>query len=230
MALALDDLKFRPIDSCVHDAVVRVLEDYRSSKSEEHCLVSQIHIDKFLEVAKGNSAEKKTKQKEWRPVFADCLAAHLIESAISYCLYINRESPLVAITKTSPSPAQVFQESIFHELLWEARQANEKNPKEPTTVQDSANENQATATREEPIRTQTQTTTPCKSLPIDEHQQEILESIRRNRITIIQGETGCGKSTRIPCMILKAPAPHPFVPKVRMFMSQTETSSRQVVG
>ncbi|KMS65147.1 hypothetical protein BVRB_038950, partial [Beta vulgaris subsp. vulgaris] len=38
-------------------------------------------------------------------------------------------------------------------------------------------------------------------LPVDKHRQRILDHIRNHRVTIVQGETGCGKSTRIPEMI-----------------------------
>ena len=41
------------------------------------------------------------------------------------------------------------------------------------------------------------------ALPIDKHEEEICKHIRENRITVIHGETGCGKSTRIPQMIAK---------------------------
>jgi len=39
-------------------------------------------------------------------------------------------------------------------------------------------------------------------LPIDAHKERILEVINRDRVTIIHGETGCGKSSRLPCFIL----------------------------
>ena len=41
-------------------------------------------------------------------------------------------------------------------------------------------------------------------LPADEHRAEILDRIRRFRVTIIQGETGCGKSSRVPLMLMQA--------------------------
>ena len=40
-------------------------------------------------------------------------------------------------------------------------------------------------------------------LPIDEHRKKILDHIERDRVTIIQGETGCGKSSRLPVMLLE---------------------------
>ncbi len=56
-------------------------------------------------------------------------------------------------------------------------------------------------------------------LPIDDHEDEILHSISKNRVTIIHGETGCGKSTRIPLMLLNnGGGVSPY--NVRMFVSQ----------
>merc|ERR1719253_2464038 len=38
-------------------------------------------------------------------------------------------------------------------------------------------------------------------LPIDAHEERIMRHINQNRATCIQGETGCGKSTRVPMFI-----------------------------
>lgn len=40
-------------------------------------------------------------------------------------------------------------------------------------------------------------------LPVDAHYETLMSHIAKNRITIIHGETGCGKSSRIPAMILQ---------------------------
>jgi ATP-dependent helicase HrpA len=41
-------------------------------------------------------------------------------------------------------------------------------------------------------------------LPISRRRAEIIQAIRRHRVVIISGETGCGKSTQIPKMCLEA--------------------------
>ena len=41
-------------------------------------------------------------------------------------------------------------------------------------------------------------------LPIDLHKDAILTAIARDRVSIIHGETGCGKSSRLPCMLVTA--------------------------
>ncbi len=42
------------------------------------------------------------------------------------------------------------------------------------------------------------------ALPISRRRAEIVQAIRRHRVVIISGETGCGKSTQIPKMCLEA--------------------------
>ena len=44
---------------------------------------------------------------------------------------------------------------------------------------------------------------PLKNLPITKYKEEILKKISNNKITIISGETGCGKSTQIPQFLLE---------------------------
>ena len=57
-------------------------------------------------------------------------------------------------------------------------------------------------------------------LPIDEHEAEFLDAVDTQRLTIILGETGCGKSSRAPVMLLRAPPPDPSMKRVKMFISQ----------
>jgi HrpA-like RNA helicase len=45
--------------------------------------------------------------------------------------------------------------------------------------------------------------TYAERLPIDDHRHAILARIRRDRVTIIYGETGCGKSSRIPQYLIE---------------------------
>lgn len=42
-----------------------------------------------------------------------------------------------------------------------------------------------------------------KLLPIDNHRDEILKTIDKNQVTIICGETGCGKTTKVPEFLYK---------------------------
>lgn len=43
---------------------------------------------------------------------------------------------------------------------------------------------------------------PNSGLPILEHKKDIIDHIRAHNVTVIQGNTGCGKSTQVPQFIL----------------------------
>ncbi len=42
------------------------------------------------------------------------------------------------------------------------------------------------------------------ALPIAAYERAIVDSIRANRVTLIAGDTGCGKSTQVPQYMLRA--------------------------
>ena len=50
---------------------------------------------------------------------------------------------------------------------------------------------------------QRQSIEAAKTLPIAAHRKEILEKLERNRVLIISGDTGCGKTTQVPKYILE---------------------------
>ncbi|KAK3235678.1 hypothetical protein CYMTET_54132 [Cymbomonas tetramitiformis] len=41
------------------------------------------------------------------------------------------------------------------------------------------------------------------ALPMDDHKERLLHHIGANRVTLVQGESGCGKSSRVPAMLLQ---------------------------
>lgn len=45
---------------------------------------------------------------------------------------------------------------------------------------------------------------PEKKLPVFERAAEILECIQQNDVTLIQGDTGCGKTSGVPHILLRA--------------------------
>lgn len=77
-------------------------------------------------------------------------------------------------------------------------------------------------------------TTPA--LPIDAHRETILEHIRNNRVTVIHGETGSGKSSRIPVMIVEdalersGDGDAAEVPRPRMFVSQPRRAAARALA
>lgn len=40
-------------------------------------------------------------------------------------------------------------------------------------------------------------------LPVDDHRQRVVSAVRSSRVVVIAGETGCGKTTRIPRFLLE---------------------------
>eukprot|EP00937_MAST-01D_sp_MAST-1D-sp2_P002018 g2018.t1 len=54
----------------------------------------------------------------------------------------------------------------------------------------------------------------CDSLPIDAHRTTIMEHVANHRVTVITGETGCGKSSRVPQFLLESD------PNARLMVAQ----------
>ena len=50
-------------------------------------------------------------------------------------------------------------------------------------------------------RPQPEAPSSSTGLPIDAYREEILHRVGRDRVTIIHGETGCGKSSRLPAIL-----------------------------
>lgn len=40
-------------------------------------------------------------------------------------------------------------------------------------------------------------------LPVDDHRQRVVSAVQSSRVVVIAGETGCGKTTRIPRFLLE---------------------------
>jgi ATP-dependent RNA helicase DHX29 len=53
-----------------------------------------------------------------------------------------------------------------------------------------------------------------RHLPISQYKAEILETIQKSQLTIVCGETGCGKSTQLPSFLLEDALLHGVVPKI----------------
>ena len=56
-------------------------------------------------------------------------------------------------------------------------------------------------------------------LPIMAYRSQIIEHVKTNPVTVIQGETGCGKSSRVPQMLIEVPlrpATHKLSPVLRL--------------
>jgi HrpA-like RNA helicase len=141
-----------------------------------------------------------------KPTWEEMRAGFYIESCIRQ---IYRSSMHSWIAKMTP-PSKVFHRFKFHKELASKRRVEERARTIVHQGTDATREmEEKEATSQAPVK-----------LPIDEHESTILENIRNNRVTIIHGETGCGKSSRVPVMLLNAPPPDGSLRKVKFFISQ----------
>jgi len=113
----------------------------------------------------------------------DVLASYTFEKCIYHGMRENRESALLKYL----SPMELFDNLTFHCMMSRKNQIAENERSKCTKEK-----------KEETAKPQERL-----SLPIDEFEDEILASVARQRVTIIQGETGCGKSSRVPVMIMR---------------------------
>lgn len=168
------------------------------------------HLDAYEEYLASFSPHKSTMMAspfDHRPQWADFKASYFIEKCISLILKSPRASLLAQLTL----PSTLFSHYDFHCTLASKKKRNEYGNDTPEAI--PIGEKEA-----EPIFEER------KILPIDTHEKKILENVAENRVTIIHGETGCGKSSRVPVMLLNAPSPEPSLPLVKFFISQPRRS------
>lgn len=193
----------QPLDIAVSKVVARPVQAFLDTQ-EENSLLRQEHLDAYLELVERLQRESPVKLKDdevVRPVWENVMAAYVIERTIAHIFREHSSSLLVRMS----SPARVFDHSLFHSILKKTTTETAPNGTGEGTnfthVKESKEE-------ERPI------------LPIDEHETEILDAVNKQRVTIIHGETGCGKSSRVPVMLLRAPPPDSSMHNVKMFISQ----------
>jgi len=190
----------QPDDTMVRNGILRYLQaklDATDPDDRKFHLTEQA-LQAF-ELTSTPEGRQSFSTLEIRPTYAEMKAAKYIELCISRCY---RESPDSLLIRATP-PDYLMSRIHFHAALASFR-SPEAETEEP--LHEEALEEEATP---EPI-----------SLPIDEHEESILENIRNHRVTIIHGETGCGKSSRVPVMLLKNPPPQNELSKVKFFISQ----------
>jgi siroheme synthase (precorrin-2 oxidase/ferrochelatase) len=123
------------------------------------------------------------------PNWKDLLASHIFQLCSSHQIkYIKNKSSLKL---TNHSPVNLYSGEAFHSCLNHLREIENNN---------NNNNNNNNCTNEivndvEVIEAKT------TILPIDLHKDEILNKIANDRVIIIHGETGCGKSSRLPVML-----------------------------
>ena len=195
-----------PDDNSVRDAVIRCLQTYIDQSlytdNEASCLaLKQIHLDAYKASTMPSAFPIPL---EHRPRWTDIRAAYVIETCISRILQSSRQSFLARGT----APDTLLNHIQFQAVLFSLQGPDFKD--DPALADGDSPEVGDTPASPSVERVQ---------LPIDEHESKILETIQNNRVTIIHGETGCGKSSRVPIMLLNSPPPIPSM-QVKFFMSQ----------
>lgn len=193
-------------DASAKDAVLRCLRAYVDMNLGS-CFVTREHLDVLAKLPLDSSRAQLVRQGDWRPRWQDVQVAYLVEKLL---VLVCEKKSLVA--RMMP-PFSVFDQHKFHALLrverGEMDVSTEAGMESHEGVSKKLFNGKKTASKREKTE-----------LPIDEHEARILKSIKNNRVTIVQGETGCGKSSRIPVMILRSPPPDPALSKVKLYMSQ----------
>ena len=191
------------VDGSLKDAVMRCLQAYvnrMESTETGNPMLTQTHVDVFKHMT--SPPPTVASEKDWRPDWTDIPAAYLIEKMI--VLAMEQKSPLAHAAR----PSTIFDQQVFLERTNDLRLsealAREKEAKPRTVFAPEGSFDKGERHK----------------LPIDDHEEKILEAIAKNRVTIIKGETGCGKSSRIPVMLMNAPPPDPALSQVKLFISQ----------
>lgn len=232
VSLDLSLLAMEPVEFSLRDVIVRYLQAYiDQAPADEPPIITQLQLDTFIEVNKalggGVLDHDRNTLYHQRLHWQDVLASYAIEKCLAHVFRTYDKTPVVRYS----SPMKMFDQLSFHSRMNAKRNAMEQEQ----TVAAAAD----TARLKGNTRPHMSNTNPADtngtganvvetlSLPIDEFKDQILHSIQNHRVTIIHGETGCGKSSRVPIMILRAAAaPHDKTNKnasgrdVKMFISQ----------
>jgi len=202
------------IDACLFPLVSYKTKNVGTREAELSYIESR-HIDAFrmtLEIM--NSVDEDRKR---------CIGVP--KRKMKWCdvqsLFVMEKCLLVAIRETSLIPFQVYDQTIFHSCL------------ESLTLDDFSLDNEIVSKNEKAFLDEVTMKLPSIQeekkddsaeliLPIDDHKEKILHTVKTQRVTIIRGETGCGKSSRVPCFLLRADPPQPtnIAPEVKMIVSQ----------
>jgi len=159
-----------------------------------------------------------TQPVESRPIWREVLFTHHYQLVCKHILRLCKPVILLldAPHKYRLEPKDLFNENLFYAVLNEIKSEsaikmenpghplqqcvlNEVRPETPPASILHNKEDCVTTSQQqqqEGIRVK-------DALPIDSHRNEILQRINQSRVTIIHGETGCGKSSRVPLMLLQ---------------------------
>jgi ATP-dependent RNA helicase DHX29 len=224
----------QPVEFSLRDVIVRYLQAYiDQAPADEAPIITQLQLDTFMEVNKAigggvldhdrqNASNTLHQRLHWQ----DVLASYAIEKCLAHVFRTHDKTPVVRYS----SPMKMFDQLSFYTKMNAKRNAleQEQNVAAAAATARSEENKQRHKSNTNPPDTQDPAANVVEtlSLPIDEFKDQILHSIQNHRVTIIHGETGCGKSSRVPIMILRAADEHNTKNKdasggdVEMFISQ----------
>ena len=199
----------------LRDVILKSMQIYNKEQDPamENWIIDQVHIDVFSQISKFRQQVRPLpmsgvlfSRQRWDDMFAVCF----IEKVIATIFWI-KPSNLYAY--------EIFDAYTFHCRLLEETKKDAAKFNHTSTLQDAVTDDSLTSptipnvkhfslqeTSSKTLKATTIASVPDDriTLPIDEHESTILSTVKSNRVTVIHAETGAGKSTRVPCMLLNA--------------------------
>eukprot|EP01040_Poterioochromonas_malhamensis_P011766 gene11766-12838_t len=203
------------------DQMIKLLEEKDFQQQ------TNLKKDDNKEEKKQNAAGVKDGKFVLEPIWNDILIGKLYQELL--LLGIKKTSDYLVLKSSAPSdfsrllnyPTHFYYDGrTFHQIIYEIRQRElydpeeyqeeeekeEEGGEEENTEKDDEEKNLIESVKDslkiskEDVDTSTSNNSP---LPVDIHEENILKQLNSSHFLIIQGETGCGKSTRIPVMIME---------------------------
>jgi len=204
-------------DSSVLDAALRALSTYVEGRLAGECAegravddnsedgnndcplassstieISSIHLTALKQTAdivsrrkQGHIPQEVQGHVEHRPTWNSVKILRIIEKTIKASIEMSSRSHLSSYA--SISPANFFDPWVFHQILH-----NLDADSEPAHTALPRTHSLASLDSDIEHRVM-KDSSGSTALPIDEHEATILETIKSQRVTIVEGETGCGK-------------------------------------
>ena len=185
--LVVESLAIEIFNTCLDDHNFDV-----QAKPEHHAVLFQLSSKLKENVLNFNLSDYMERiKKNLVPLWEDLYVANLYQNIVGEIL-----SNLAA---ASPGDENLFvfryfDGLVFHELMQAERQLSIVNFASLMTKLEISQDNGSASTAVAKAVVQ-------EELPIDKYKDEILRKLDMDRVVIIHGETGCGKSSRLPVIL-----------------------------
>jgi len=203
---------------CIAEHALRYLRQHTSYKvSDKHFAAFENMLKRIYDEEEAGKTAKGPKTREEYnmkllavPRWDDFVASYAFQKT---CLLMLKRLPKESYSTKNNYPINLYHGYYFYtalQLCCASSSASQQVPLVlPTpaivataaTPADGSNKNQneqAEGKASEPA-----SDSRSETLPIDAFREEIIERISRDRVTIIHGETGCGKSSCLPRFLLE---------------------------